>query len=194
MPDLPNDPRLLAQEILAGRVSIQDLAREQARRRAAQANSANVTNAEKTGNPQPRPPATTRPSTGPYPPPTRKATPPNRPVNLKPVPSSARPTVPVRKPAVPVRANPTPAKSPPARTGAPPQGAPSAPAQSVPKKAPQPGVVRSAKDRELRQVIRRVLASPQNTRTVYLISELLAPPIALRQPPWPDSPPRGPQR
>ena len=184
MPDLPNDPRLLAQEILAGRVSIQDLAREQARRRAAQANPANVANPGKPVKPQPQPPATMRPSTGAYPPPTRKATPPNRPAPLKSAPISARPTAatPVRKSTAPGGSHTPPTRPPATRTPAPRQAAPPATARNLAPKAPQPGVARSAKDRDMLQVIRRVLASPQNTRTVYLISELLAPPIALRQP------------
>lgn len=188
MPDLPNDPRLLAQEILAGRVSIQDLAREQARRRAAQANPG------KPVAPPPGTPGNMRPSTGAYPP-TRKATPPNRPAPRASTPSSGsqanQSPKAVRKPTVPARPNTTAVKAAPSRTAAPAQPAA---AQNISAKAPRPGVVRSPKDREMSQVIRRVLASPQNTRTVYLISELLAPPIALRQSPVSDSPPSEPRR
>ncbi len=182
MADLPKDPRLLAQEILAGRISIQDLAREQARRRAAENNPA--------VGPQPAnrppPPATAkaraapRPASGQIrpgggnPPPTRKAVPPVRVV--KPPPSVASG---IRRPAtgavIKLKA------APPPQSG--PVSAPNA-AQIAKRNAPAvptSASPRVSRERDSLSVIRRVLASPSNVRTVYLMSELLGPPVCMRK-------------
>lgn len=70
MADVPSDPEQLARQILSGRVSIQQLAQEQARRRAAGAGG---------GRPSANPPAQPRPAARMMP-----ATPPNRPATTPP--------------------------------------------------------------------------------------------------------------
>ena len=178
MAELPNDPRLLAQEILAGRVSIQDLAREQARRRAAENNPAA---GQKPASPPP--PATAkakvapRPASGQirpggsYPPATRKAANPGR-VGNQPQSGSKGISRPATGAVIKLKAAPSGAV--PAAKAAP----------SAKKNAPASSTTASprvSRDRDARSVIRRVLASPSSVRSVYLISELLGPPVCMRK-------------
>lgn len=163
MPDMPNDPRQLARDILAGKISIEDLAREQARRR---------------GGQMPAPP---QPMNRPMPAgPNRPA-----PVAIPPIRNieTARQgtvTTPVRRP-IPTAPN-RPAALPARR----------APLRAAPRSAPQPIASDRARPRPapaptaaaplaVPASISSLLRSPQNLRRAVILSEILSPPLALRE-------------
>ncbi len=185
-PNLPQDPRQLAQEILAGRISIQDLAREQARRRAVQAGNAPAAaqNRPPLAQTQPQPQPIPRQVAPVRPPSPRQSAPP--PVSgvvrtSKTATSLGRQTSRQNKPLANSQQK-SPQKN--ASLAQPPTA--TSP-KAISDAYGQMGSPRMGREKDMRSVIRRVLASPQNVRTVFAISELLAPPVALRTtPPWPE--------
>ncbi len=193
MADIPRDPNELAREILSGRITIEQLAREQARRRAPQAAGA---------APSPRAPAV--PAQRSIPPRPGAFAPGSRPIRVVP-----QPTAPVRPPAeftatrrvIPertvagsaspgrtVRATATIFPQQPARrrlSRSVSEGAAVAPRAATSKTtAPGPSAAPSAvaaAPQTLRQVLGKVLTSRSGLRSVVILSEIIQPPLALRQ-------------
>ncbi len=161
MPDMPSDPRQLARDILAGKISIEDLAREQARRR---------------GGQQPAPP---RPMNRPVivpPAQPRMASPP---IQTIPTVRQAPPIQPVRRPspiqtsrpvAQPVRRQPNIEVRRPLT-----QPATTTRQRSVAPPAPVQTLVQPVS-------IHGMLRDPRNRRRAIILSEILSPPLALREP------------
>jgi hypothetical protein len=161
MPDLPQDPRQLARDILAGKVSIEDLAREQARRRAGQAPAP----PRPMNRPQSVPPVQPPLAAAPVPP--IRTVPPVRRVPLPPQPPR-RPVPPqiprtvggapresareVRKPTAQATTQRQLARSP--------EGAARRPAPLAP--------------------ISALLRDPRSLRRAVVLSEILGPPVSLR--------------
>lgn len=176
MGQAPRDPDQLARDILAGRISIQDLAREQARRRAA---ARGVPTAPV--RPAPLPPPRAIPQQQiPVARSVQVAGPAQqRVVRLPPQPSRTnRPNPPVA-PTSPVAKTSPAVKdpyaigslvsmqlSPAAKAAMPPQSGSRVPTLSVP--------------RSRTQVMRKILTSHQGLRTLFLVSEILNKPLALR--------------
>src|SRR5271163_5030745 len=176
MGQAPRDPDQLARDILAGRVSIQDLAREQARRRAAA---------------QAVPAAPVRPA--PLPPPRvipQQRIPVARPVQVA---GPAQQRV-VRLPPQPGRTNrPNPPVAP-TSTGRKTavkgpyaigslvsmQLSPAAKAAMPQSGSSGSNVSPAAAHRSRTQVMRKILSSRQGLRTLFLASEILNKPLALR--------------
>ena len=193
MADIPRDPNELAREILSGRITIEQLAREQARRRAAQAAGA---------APLPRAPAV--PGQRSIPPRPGALAPGSRPIRVVP-----QPTAPVRPPAEFTairRVDPERTVAGPAGPGRtvraaatifPQQPAPTRLSRSVSEgaavapraatsktTAPRPPAAPSAvaaAPQTLRQVLGKVLTSRSGLRSVVILSEIIQPPLALRE-------------
>lgn len=167
MPDIPKDPRQLARDILAGKISLEDLAREQARRRGNVPGSPPPMARPPVARPAPASPGSEsrmpapvpmqkRPPVQPAPQQQRRPAP--QPPVRRPPPASARgPNIVVNTPAPPVA---TPAASVPAVASV---AKPNAPA----RKAAQASFLSTLKNRStLRQGI--------------LIAEVLNKPVSLR--------------
>ena len=164
MGQIPKDPQQLAQDILAGRISIQQLQAEQARRRAAQeARRQNI-----------------RPQAAP-----RSATP--RPQSVRQI--VAPSTSFIRTSAQPDASSPQPART---KKGTPPenrsagadadgaaasQGSAAPAAKAIPRASPQPA------PRTAAQTVRAVMHNPHTLRSVFILSELLDKPLSLRRDP-----------
>ncbi|HTV49080.1 MAG TPA: hypothetical protein VMG59_11620 [Phycisphaerae bacterium] len=178
MGQAPRDPDQLARDILAGRVSIQELAREQARRRAAAQGGPAAPAAPV--RPTPPPPRVIPQQQIPVARPVQVAGPVRqRVVRLPPPPNKAtRPTPPIAQ-ASPV-AKTSPAVKDPYAIGSlvSMQLSPAAKAAMPPQsgsRVPPPSVPRSRT-----QVMRKILTSHQGLRTLFLVSEILNKPLALR--------------
>jgi len=178
MGQAPRDPDQLARDILAGRISIQDLAREQARRRAA---ARGVPTAPV--RPAPLPPPRAIPQQQiPVARSVQVAGPAQqRVVRLPPQPSRTnRPNPPVA-PTSPV-AKTSPAVKDPYAIGSlvSMQLSPAAKA-AMPRSGSN--VPPAAAPRSRTQVMRKILSSRQGLRTLFLASEILNKPLALRRDP-----------
>ncbi len=174
MSQLPQDPQRLAQDILAGRVTIQQLQAEQARRRAAQEAQRKALRPGATPLPagprQASPRQVVAPSSG-----AGRA--PLRPQRKAAVVGSSVPAVPATKaPAVQKRAV-APA---PAAVG---KTAGASPAASAVKEKSDTHSVGTAPRRTPAQTIRAVMHNPISLRSVFVLSELLNKPLSLREDP-----------
>lgn len=164
MADLPQDPRQLARDILSGKIKLEDLQREQARRQAAaqrQPAEDRPVPLPNFNRPAERPAPQARPEAARIPLPTHR-----------PRPQAQRPQQPkavrkVRREAPPVRPIPPASEPEPVHT----QLAP------MPEAPPQP--VSSAD--KTAQVIRAAMRQKQSLRHAVLLSEILQPPVSLRE-------------
>jgi hypothetical protein len=180
MGQAPRDPDQLARDILAGRVSIQDLAREQARRRAAaQGGQAAPVAPAAPVRPAPqqqiravpqRQMPVARPVAGPaqrrvvrLPPPSSSAARPKPPVTLT---SPVTKTSSAVKDPYAIGSLVSMQLSPAAKAAVPPQSSSNVPSAAAP--------------RSRTQVMRKILSSRQSLRTIFLASEILNKPLALR--------------
>ena len=172
MSQLPKDPQQLAQDILAGRISIQQLQAEQARRRAAQeALRQNIRTRPAASAPSARPPG------------NRQVV---RPAN-QPASGSGRQSRPAANPdrdaaRSTAKVNRSPAQS---RKAAAPTEAVSdvklslTAAKTSPAAAAKPAPV----SRTTAQSVRAVMNNPHALRSVFVLSELLDKPLSLRRDP-----------
>ena len=164
MGQLPKDPQQLAQDILAGRVSIQQLQAEQTRRRAAQeALRQNMRT-------RPNPPATPARQPG-----RRQVVKPAGPMPRQPRSqtrsnSYSAPSAPVTKQSA--------SAEPRSNGGSDTKSSNSPPAKSSAVPAKPAAVPRTAA-----QSVRAVMNNPHALRSVFVLSELLDKPLSLRQDP-----------
>jgi hypothetical protein len=154
MPDMPSDPRQLARDILAGKISIEELARQQARRRGmpAPAPPKPMTRPAQRQVPTAAPPIQTIPSARHVPtfPARRSGTQPGRPV-----PATIRQPIPPQPPRAPV----------PSQTyGLSASSATRKPAPQTPAAVP----------------LTMLLRDPRNLAKAFVLSEIFAPTLALR--------------
>ena len=163
MPDIPKDPRQLARDILAGRISLEDLAREQARRRSGPGAPVRPASNIPT-SPDARVPAAlpmqNRPQARPA------ARPPQQAQQRRPAPQAParRPTAAAQPPRGPNFV--MPAAAPPAAPAAAP-AAPPQPSRTTPKQDARTSLLASFKNRTtLRQGV--------------LLAEILGKPLSLR--------------
>lgn len=202
MPDLPSDPEQLARQILTGKLSIQDLAREQARRRAGGATVTRPQGQSPASSSQ-RPPSTIHPAPRP---PAQIPVQIVQPVNQAPaqsmrqsagLPPSAlrptmnpgtnpRPTAPSRPVAAPVQPSPHTSQpgTQPRRPTAGSQG-PKAKmaAPIVAEGAAGPSGVAGAQSRSdvsPGQRLATALSNPQQLSNAILLAEIIGKPLALR--------------
>jgi hypothetical protein len=171
MPDIPRDPRQLARDILAGKISLEDVAREQARRAGVPPPQARPGAIQ----PQKLPDRIPLPRQAPQQP-ARRTTPPPQPVRQPQARKSAPPPpAPQRRPAsrsLPPSAPPPAAQLPaPARQSLAPVGA--APASPIRPIRP-------------RSSIRQALRTPATLRQAILLAEILNKPLGLRDDPFND--------
>ena len=180
MADIPKDPRQLARDILAGKISIEDLAREQQRRRAAaggaaaaqpmpQANLPDRVPLPRLGNPpMPPPPQSTPPHRTPS-----AARPQQQPRQFPPRPASARPAGPNidRRPAPPLTQRAAPPLAP-AKIAPPQDNAYAAPASIQDARALPSGNPRFD--------VRSIARNHNTLRQSILMAEILAKPLSLR--------------
>ncbi|HVX87026.1 MAG TPA: hypothetical protein VH253_19735 [Phycisphaerae bacterium] len=166
MADIPRDPRQLARDILAGKISLEDVAREQARRAGLPP-------------PQARPGGIQRqklPDRIPLP---RQL--PQQPVRRPPPPQ------PVRQPQSRKAAPPAPQRRPASRSFPPSGPPPAPPAANLPVPARQAlaplaaAVPPVSPMRSSRSSIRQNLRTPATLRQAILLAEILGPPVALRE-------------
>ena len=155
MEELPRDPNELAREILSGRITIGQLAREQARRRAAQA-----------GVGQASAPPRSAPAAARVDPP--------RPVRVAPQTFGGPPA---KSPASRPPEQTSRPRAAPAPTGA---AAPTGPSAGGKGNRTSPPAAARAAPCPLRQVVRNVLGNKEGLRAVMVISEILNKPLALR--------------
>ena len=172
MSQLPKDPQQLAQDILAGRISIQQLQAEQARRRAAQeALRQNIRTRPATSAPSARPPGNrqvVQPANQPSASPARRS----------------RPSVQPDRNAVRSTANAK--RSPPQNRNAtaPVEATPDVKAPSGATKTSPAAAAKAAPiSRTPSQTVRAVMNNPHALRSVFVLSELLDKPLSLRQDP-----------
>lgn len=172
MGQLPKDPQQLAQDILAGRVSIQQLQAEQARRRANQ--EVLRQNMRTRGN---APASAARASAG------GQVVKPNGKISHQ----AAEPSRSQTSSPAPVRVAKQPSAATCAATG---QAASSAvPAAARPSKSSEgkaasaPASKPATAPRTASQTVRAVMNNPQTLRSVFVLSELLDKPLSLRNDP-----------
>ncbi len=173
MSQLPKDPQQLAQDILAGRISIQQLQAEQARRRTAQEAlrqtmrtrpAASTSSAPQAGNRQ-----VVKPSGQPARPPGRQSRP------------SAKGDRYTAVPAVIAKRSPSQGR---AAAAAQADAASEVRTSSAPAKTSTTATAKSAAvPRTPSQTIRAVMNNPYTLRSVFVLSELLDKPLSLRQDP-----------
>ena len=172
MAQLPKDPQQLAQDILAGRVSIQQLQAEQARRRAAQETlrrnmrtrpEASTAPARQAGNRQ-----VVKPSSQPSRPPGRQSR------------QSAKGDRYTAEPAANAKRSPSQSRAAAAQADAASDAKTSSAAvKTSPASAAKPAPVL----RTTAQTVRAVMNNPHALRSVFVLSELLDKPLSLRQDP-----------
>ncbi|MGN6369942.1 MAG: hypothetical protein ACTHN5_16925 [Phycisphaerae bacterium] len=196
MPEVPRDPRQLARDILSGKISIEELAREQQRQRAAQAGGGNPPPPVQQprmapGSPQarvplPRPPVTppgVRPVLRPPPPPPRPV---QRPVQKIP----QIPPAPRRQAPIPQRAPQLPARGPQIQRPAPqqpitrPANVPITTQQQPPAGYEMPKGVADIRTAPMpaRVTAQSIRGNRAALRNAILMAEILGKPLALREP------------
>ncbi|HVS70028.1 MAG TPA: hypothetical protein VHQ47_02105 [Phycisphaerae bacterium] len=168
MPDIPRDPRQLARDILAGKISLEDVAREQARRAGVPPPQARPGAIQ----PQKLPDRIPLPRQIPQQP-ARRTTPPPQPVR-QPQARKSAPTPPSQQ------RRPAPRSFPP--SAPPPPPTLPAPARQLLAAAASPAAPPAAQfSGNLRSVLRR----PATLRQAILLAEILNKPLALRDElPW----------
>ena len=172
MPQLPKDPQQLAQDILAGRVSIQQLQAEQARRReeqeALRRNMRTRPAASSDSGRQPGNRQVVKPAGRPSQPPGRQLRQSAKvdsyaagsAANAKRSPSKSRAAAAQADAASDAKTSPSPTKTSPAAAAKP-----------------------AAVSRTTSQTVRAVMNNPHALRSVFILSELLDKPLSLRQDP-----------